>query len=89
MIVIYNSGGVLTENCLYYDSRVVNYNCSILYKIDQNDPPRIRECSLSRETENNESGPWCGQVVRMLAFYSDDPSSNPAEDYSFSCKFCA
>ena len=25
----------------------------------------------------------CGQVVSMLAFYSDDPSSNPAEDDSF------
>ena len=24
-----------------------------------------------------------GQVVSMLAFYSDDPSSNPAEDDSF------
>ena len=24
-----------------------------------------------------------GQVVSVLAFYSDDPSSNPADDYSF------
>ena len=24
-----------------------------------------------------------GQVVRVLAFHSDDPSSNPAEAYSF------
>ena len=24
-----------------------------------------------------------GQVVSVLAFYSDDPSSNPAEVYSF------
>ena len=36
-----------------------------------------------------KAGRGGGQVVRMLAFYSDDPSSNPAEDYSFSCKFCA
>ena len=28
-----------------------------------------------------------GQVVRMLAFYSDDPSLSPAEAYSFSVKF--
>ena len=28
-----------------------------------------------------------GQVVRMLAIYSDDPSSNPADAYSFSVKF--
>ena len=27
-----------------------------------------------------------GQVVSILAFYSDDPSSNPAEAYSFFCK---
>ena len=25
-----------------------------------------------------------GQVFRVLAFYSDDPSSNPADAYSFS-----
>ena len=29
-----------------------------------------------------------GQVVSVLAFYSNDPSSNPAEAYSFSCKMC-
>ena len=28
-----------------------------------------------------------GQVVSVLAFYSDDPSSNLAEAYSFSLKF--
>ena len=28
-----------------------------------------------------------GQVVSMLAFYSDDPSSNPADAYRFSVKF--
>ena len=27
-----------------------------------------------------------GQVVSVLAFYSDDPSSNPAEVYNFSIK---
>ena len=29
-----------------------------------------------------------GQVVSILAFYSDDLSSNPAEAYSFSEKLC-
>ena len=29
-----------------------------------------------------------GQVVSVLAFYSDNPSSNPAEAYSVSCKIC-
>ena len=29
-----------------------------------------------------------GQVVSVLAFYSDDPSSNPAEVYSLSVILC-
>ena len=29
-----------------------------------------------------------GQVVSVLAFYSDDPSSSPAEGCSFFCKIC-
>ena len=29
-----------------------------------------------------------GQVVSMLVFYSDDPSLNPAEAYSFSEILC-
>ena len=29
-----------------------------------------------------------GQVVSVLAFASDDPSSNPANVYSFFCKIC-
>ena len=33
------------------------------------------------------SGRGGGQVVSMLAVYSDDPSSNPADIYSFSVKF--
>ena len=28
-----------------------------------------------------------GEVVNILAFYSDDPSSNPAKAHSFSVKF--
>ena len=31
-------------------------------------------------------GPLCGQVVSMLAFFSDDPSSNP-EFCNFAGKF--
>ena len=31
-------------------------------------------------------GPCGGEVVSMLAFYSDDPSSNPARVYNFSLK---
>ena len=29
-----------------------------------------------------------GQVVSVLDFYSDDPSSNPADVHSFFCKIC-
>ena len=29
-----------------------------------------------------------GQVVSVLNFYSDDPSSNPADVYSFFFKIC-
>ena len=29
-----------------------------------------------------------GQVVRVLAFFSNDPNSNPAEAYVFSVKIC-
>ena len=29
-----------------------------------------------------------GYVVSVLTFYSDDPSSNPAEAYSLSVKLC-
>ena len=33
-------------------------------------------------------GRGCGQVVSMLAFYSDDPSVHPADVYSLFCKIC-
>ena len=29
-----------------------------------------------------------GQVVSVLAFYSNDPSLNPTEAYSFVCTIC-
>ena len=29
-----------------------------------------------------------GYVVSLLPFYSNNPSSNPAEAYSFFCKMC-
>ena len=32
-------------------------------------------------------GRGSGQVVNVLAFCSDDPSSNPADTYGFSVKF--
>ena len=35
----------------------------------------------------NDLGRGGGLVVSVLAFYSDDPSSNPVEAHSFCCKF--
>ena len=46
---------------------------------------------LSTNVINKKSlllGRGGGQVVRVLAFYSDCPSSNPADGYSFSVKMC-
>ena len=34
------------------------------------------------------SGRGGGQVVRVLDFYSDNPSSNPTDVSSFLCKIC-
>ena len=39
---------------------------------------------LKLEVKGWFSGRGGGQVVSVLAFFSDDPSSNPAEAYSFS-----
>ena len=36
---------------------------------------------------NGKEGRGCGHVVSVLAFYSNDPSSNLAEAYNFSVKF--
>ena len=36
---------------------------------------------------NEKLGRGCGQVVSVLAFYSDNPSLNSSEAYSFSVKF--
>ena len=33
-------------------------------------------------------GRGCGQVVSVLAYYSNHTSSNPADAYSFFCKIC-
>ena len=44
--------------------------------------------SLSRGHDQECINERCGgQVVSVLAFYSDNPSSNPAEPYIFFCKF--
>ena len=38
-------------------------------------------------SNNRSKGRSGGQVVSVLAFYSDDLSSNPADAHSFSVKF--
>ena len=40
------------------------------------------------ETNIEFGGRGGGQVVSVLAFYSNDPSSNPADASSFFCKNC-
>ena len=42
--------------------------------------------AISFKWTKNYEGLVCGQVVSVLAFYSDDPSSIPAEVYNFFCK---
>ena len=37
-------------------------------------------------SNNRSKGRSGGQVVSVLAFYSDDLSSNPADAHSFFCK---
>ena len=39
------------------------------------------------QIKKNKLGRGGGQVVSVLAFYSDDPSSNPADAYGFFCAF--
>ena len=40
MIIIYDSRGILTVNCLYYDSRAVNYYHRALYNTAQRSTKR-------------------------------------------------
>ena len=43
--------------------------------------------NIGSQTSSRQGGGG-GQVVSVLAFYSDDPSLNPAAAYSFFCKIC-
>ena len=45
----------------------------------------ITIAKLPKQAKNMGRGG--GQMVSVLAFYSDDPSSNPTEAYSFSVQF--
>ena len=38
--------------------------------------------------KSNNNGRGGGHVISILAFYSDDPSLNPANAYSSFCKSC-
>ena len=49
--------------------------------------PDFQQWQWSREVYFAE-GCGGGQLVSVLAFYSDNPSSNPANAYSFFCKIC-
>ena len=56
---------------------VLPYNVPIVFKMKSKRLPYVNHLSMGRGG---------GQVVSVLAFYSDDPSSNPAEVYNFSVK---
>ena len=45
--------------------------------------PRTLKIVKSVHTDTNKCSIWDVVVVSMLAFYSDDPSLNPAEVHSF------
>ena len=47
---------------------------------------RLPSIDLKLITNSLYMGRGGGQVFSVLAFYSDDPSSNPAEVYNFSVK---
>ena len=47
----------------------------------------VRLLTTCQRSSNLSVGRGGGQVVSMLAFYSDDPSLNLADAYSFSVNF--
>ena len=47
-----------------------------------------KSLNFSQRGKICQIGPWCGQAVSVLAFYSGDPSSNATEVYNFSEFFC-
>ena len=49
---------------------------------------RENEKYLFNQTMIEYRGRGGGQVVSVLAFYSDDQSLNPADTFSFFCKIC-
>ena len=61
------------------------YGTNLKYKsaldIGSTDSQRWKKSKISKAMVGRRGG----QVVSVVAFYSDDPSSNPAEDINF-CK---
>ena len=48
-----------------------------------------KDCFIAGKSFRKKTFGGCGgQVVSMLAFYSDNPSLNPADVFSFFCKIC-
>ena len=62
----------------------MSYLCKIIgtYLLGSGCPLRL---DAGTESKKDSLGPCGGQVVSVLAFYSDDPSSNCAEVCSFFC----
>ena len=74
--------------------RVLPYKCELKDLVLSNiclegANPKIQSKSSDGNNFSKEQGrSGGGQVVSMLAFYSDNPSSNPTEAYSLYCKIC-
>ena len=71
-----------------------NKKCSILFTaitttIFHSGTCYLGEWQVLESTQSRiDEGRGGGQVVSVLAFYSDKSSSNPAKAYSFFCKIC-
>ena len=61
---------------------VVSYKTNIMYSPESN-----KEWRKNIEIKVKMGRGGGGQVVSLLAFNSNNLSSNPAQAYSFSCKF--
>ena len=49
---------------------------------------QVRHETLAGNLNEIKIGGGGGPVVSVLSFYSEDPSSNPADAYSFFCNIC-
>ena len=71
----------------------VDFELKRFFLFQRQKTPRVKACRAylrmgGKNTIASSVSHGCGQVVSVLAFFCDDPSSNPADAYSFFCKSC-